>query len=175
MLAVVGAHGRNGFADLLPIRADVLHRRSAYQARNSAQTLDACQIVLDAEANELVPVFPGASGDENHLSVLPHRDSPAGDVQNQSVEAFVRHHQITPATENENGQTLPLREAQRLHDSVFGRRFRQIPGGSPDAQRGVGGERHVFFEDETVGHGCGLYQNQRPQGDSCGLAKTGSP
>ena len=53
-------NGIDGFRDFLPVGPDVLHRRSAHAAGNSAQTFDPRAIAGDGTGDEFVPLFAGS-------------------------------------------------------------------------------------------------------------------
>ena len=55
VVAIVRAHARDRVGDLLAVRADVLHRRRADEARDARQALDAREPGVDHLRDEVVP------------------------------------------------------------------------------------------------------------------------
>src|SRR5436853_4587796 len=76
-------------SDLLPVRADVLHRRAADAAWNSGQTFDAGEVPADRERDEAVPRLAGASNDDRVVATIACL---------HAADLHLQHEPVQPAT-----------------------------------------------------------------------------
>jgi uroporphyrinogen III methyltransferase / synthase len=158
--SVQGANVENRFRDLLPIRADVLHRRRTHTARYPRQTLDSLQLSFDALKNERIPIFTCPASDVDAfpgrwrtrlikiccMAALHRR------FDDKAIEAVVRNDEVTAAAENESRNSLLCGPGQRLLHNGFGVSRNEVSRIATNAEGRIGSEGDVF-EDGERSHG----------------------
>jgi hypothetical protein len=101
--AIEGEHGNDSFCNLLSISADVLDRSSTHAAGNSAEALDAGEIVLNTMRDEAVPLFSGTNDEQTGW---PFFDAANCDLQNQAGPAFVGDDEIAATAYDKEKQVI---------------------------------------------------------------------
>ncbi len=132
------ADGDNGGRDLLPIRSDVLHRRSADGAGNSGETFDAAVIAFDDHVDEVVPVLPGSGGEYGGGAVHVFADAAVGHVDDDAGKTFIGDEKIAAASEHEQFRALVAGKHDGLGEFGLVLRLHKPSRRSTDAKRGVG-------------------------------------
>src|ERR1700688_1553568 len=146
---VENLHRRNGLGYFLAIGADVLYRRPAHAARNTAETFDAGAASHDGARDEFVPGFPGSHIEKNFaLLILAGLlvDALKRNLQHEARPTSVGDHQVAAAAEDEERQIMGARERNRLlhFSNAFG--IDEIPCRASDFDGGQWRERDVFKE-----------------------------
>jgi hypothetical protein len=146
-LKIEGAYLRNRLGDLLPVRPNILDRRSPYISGNARQTLDPGIGAIDRIAHEIIPILARANLEQNAFAVpaFASRDRHA-QPQDQSVESRIAYQQVAPATQNEQRQVASLRQAHRLRDSGLVFHLAEKTGRATDPQRRVRRKRDKLLD-----------------------------
>jgi len=143
------AHRLDRVGDLLPIGANVLHRRAPDAARNTAQALDSGAILHDRLGDEVIPVDACAHAEEHGVAGGVIRswtgDSSDRDSQHQPRPAGIGDDQVASAAQHKQRQFAGFRELRGLPNVVFSPQFRKVACRPAHLQGGQWRQRNVFL------------------------------
>ena len=115
---IEGAHALDGRSDLLPVCADVLHRRSAHRAGNSRQALDARAVFLNGALNEGVPILACSDAidglrPDSSVTVTPRNPT----CNTSPSESRIGNEQVAAAAQHKQRKLAIPRPARPLRQS----------------------------------------------------------
>ena len=137
-LRVVSRDLFDRFRNLLPLGADVLHRRAADRSRNAAQIFNAGAVVGNGGGDEAVPFFARADVElDVVLPIVAVVDARNVDADDESLKTFVCNHEIAAAAQDEERQFARSGPGDRLAQSVFMVDLGEVASRTADAERSL--------------------------------------
>ena len=142
-LAIVGPHRDDRVGDLLPVGADVLDRRGAYEARDARQALDSRQPIGHASRKQVVPRLARRRDQLDAIAPGLYRHAPGEDPQHSAVEPGVGDNQVRPSSDHQEGLAGSVHGGDRLEHLLLALRLDQPAGWPAESERGQLRERNV--------------------------------
>ena len=143
-------HRLDRLRHFLPIRSDVLHRRTTNAARNPAQTLDPHAMMRDGRCDEPVPIFSRACVEVRDLVPMPVIEPADRHLQHQPRPSRVEHHQIASASQYKQWQCSFSRKFQCLAYIVLIPCLDEIPRRPTYAQSSERPQQHIFLNVHAI-------------------------
>ena len=133
--AVERPHPADRLGHLLAVGADVLDRCGTDPAGDAGQRLDAGQVLLDGQRDQMVPVDAGLDL-QGVLGPDGDGDPAGGDLQDGAGEARVAHHQVAAAAQHQQRLPPTVGVPDDVDDLGVGLRGHQPPGRAAQPQGG---------------------------------------
>src|ERR1035438_5255990 len=144
-LQVENSYLANGLGDLLAIGADILHRRAAHRAGNTAQALQPGAVGIYGLRHQRVPIH-ARTGGENHVFKRWRETRRAGDrdLEHQAGEAFIGDDEVAATAQHEQWQPMRAGKLYRFDHLGFTVGFCEMARRSTHAERGEGSQSNLF-------------------------------